>query len=128
MEAVITLLPIPVLPFFILLFIIGVFNKNFYLFIYTDTNQANVAVCAFPIEILPRIYRYGYAMPFYNVSRGIRTVLFATKNAGLLAFFPLNRTNADPDICSALYIWHTYRMDSTLLYHHSIVPVVCPAS
>lgn len=43
---------------------------------------ANVAVCPFPIEVLPVIYRYGYAMPFYNVSRGIRTVLFATRNRG----------------------------------------------
>jgi hypothetical protein len=33
-----------------------------------------------PIEVLPVIYRYGYAMPFYNVSRGIRSIIFGTKN------------------------------------------------
>jgi hypothetical protein len=62
-DALLTILPLPTFPFFVLLWIIS-----------------NVAVCPFPIEVLPVIYRYGYAMPFYNVSRGIRTVLFATRN------------------------------------------------
>jgi hypothetical protein len=68
-EAVLTIVPLPGLPFFIILWII-----------------ANVSVCPFPIEILPSFYRYGYAAPFYNVSRGIRTVLFATKNRVGLSF------------------------------------------
>jgi len=62
-DSLVTILPLPLLPCFIFLWILS-----------------NVSVCAFPIEILPSIYRYGYAMPFYNVSRGIRTVLFGTKN------------------------------------------------
>ncbi|KAF9028996.1 hypothetical protein BDZ89DRAFT_1251160, partial [Hymenopellis radicata] len=41
---------------------------------------SNVAVCFEPIEVLPHIYRYGYAMPFYNVSGAVRTILFGTKN------------------------------------------------
>lgn len=45
---------------------------------------ANVSVCAFPIEVLPHFYRYGYAMPFYNVSRAMRTIVFGTKNRGVL--------------------------------------------
>jgi hypothetical protein len=95
-EAVITLLPIPVLPFFILLFII-----------------ANVAVCAFPIEILPPIYRYGYAMPFYNVSRGIRTVLFATKNAVPLTFGILIAWIALSCITIPLFQWFVRRHNWT---------------
>jgi hypothetical protein len=39
-------------------------------------------VTYYPIEILPTIYRYGYAMPFYNVQRATRTVLFSTRNQG----------------------------------------------
>ncbi|TFK48865.1 hypothetical protein OE88DRAFT_1713943 [Heliocybe sulcata] len=41
---------------------------------------SNVAVCSLPIEVLPGIFRYGYGVPFYNVSRGVRTLVFNTKN------------------------------------------------
>lgn len=37
-------------------------------------------MCFFPIEVLPRVYGYGYAAPFYNVSRAVRTIVFGTKN------------------------------------------------
>ncbi|KAG9316720.1 hypothetical protein JVU11DRAFT_2780 [Chiua virens] len=40
----------------------------------------NVSVSYYPIEVLPIIFRYGYAMPFYNVSNTVRTVVFNTKN------------------------------------------------
>ncbi|GLB41424.1 putative protein of unknown function (DUF3533) [Lyophyllum shimeji] len=40
----------------------------------------NVSVCIQPIEVLPSIYRYGYAAPFYNISRAMRCVVFADKN------------------------------------------------
>lgn len=43
---------------------------------------ANVAVTVFPIEVLPILYRYGYAVPFYNISKIARTVVFGTKNEG----------------------------------------------
>ncbi|KAJ7929153.1 hypothetical protein B0H13DRAFT_2652668 [Mycena leptocephala] len=29
---------------------------------------------------LPHVYRYGYAFPFYNISRAVRTIVFRTKN------------------------------------------------
>jgi hypothetical protein len=40
----------------------------------------NVSVCSLPIEILPTIYRYGRAMPFYNVNLAVRSILFGTAN------------------------------------------------
>ena len=40
----------------------------------------DVSVCIFPIDILPRIYHYGYAAPFYNISNSIRSIVFGTKN------------------------------------------------
>jgi hypothetical protein len=38
----------------------------------------NVSISYYPIEILPSIYRYGYATPFYNVSRATRCIIFRT--------------------------------------------------
>jgi hypothetical protein len=29
-----------------------------------------------PIEVLPAVYHYGYATPFYNVSHAIRCIIF----------------------------------------------------
>ncbi|KAN0064117.1 hypothetical protein ACQY0O_003284 [Thecaphora frezii] len=36
----------------------------------------NVSVANFPIEISPSFYRYGYAMPFYNIRMIYNTVIF----------------------------------------------------
>jgi len=63
LESMITLLTIKFVPVFLVLWII-----------------VNVSVSLYPIEILPIIFRYGYAMPFYNVSNTVRTVVFNTKN------------------------------------------------
>lgn len=63
MEAMITLLTPAFAPFFLVLWIIS-----------------NVSVCFFPIELLPGVFRYGYAAPFYNVSRTVRAVVFNTRN------------------------------------------------
>ncbi|TFK35230.1 hypothetical protein BDQ12DRAFT_688429 [Crucibulum laeve] len=63
LEAMLTLLTVSFIAFFMLTWII-----------------ANVAVCIFPLEVLPSIYRYGYAAPFYNVSQAMRTIIFGTKN------------------------------------------------
>ncbi|CAK5268026.1 unnamed protein product [Mycena citricolor] len=63
LEAMITLLTIQFIPFFLLLWIIS-----------------NVSTCVFPIEILPHVYRYGYAWPFYNVEKAVRAIIFGTKN------------------------------------------------
>ncbi|KAJ7654865.1 hypothetical protein B0H17DRAFT_956677 [Mycena rosella] len=62
-EAMITLLTIRFIPFFLLIWIIS-----------------NVAVCVFPLQVLPIVYRYGYAAPFYNISRAVRSIVFRTKN------------------------------------------------
>ncbi|KAF6761280.1 hypothetical protein DFP72DRAFT_1090248 [Ephemerocybe angulata] len=63
LESMITLLTPKGMPFFMLLWIIS-----------------NLAVSVFPIEVLPIVYRYGYAVPFYNLSRAIRTIVFGTRN------------------------------------------------
>ncbi|KAJ7184955.1 hypothetical protein C8R46DRAFT_468661 [Mycena filopes] len=63
LEAMITILTVRFVPFFLILWIIS-----------------NVAICIFPIEVLPPVYRYGYAWPFYNISRSVRTIVFGTKN------------------------------------------------
>lgn len=63
LEAMITLLTPKGMPFFMLLWIIS-----------------NLAVSVFPIEVLPTVYRYGYAAPFYSLSRAIRAIVFGTRN------------------------------------------------
>ncbi|KAJ2923986.1 hypothetical protein H1R20_g13109, partial [Candolleomyces eurysporus] len=63
LESLLTLLTTRGIPFFMLLWII-----------------ANLSVSIFPIEVLPGIFRYGYAVPFYNLSRALRTIVFGTKN------------------------------------------------
>jgi hypothetical protein len=59
----VTLLTPRFIPFFLVVWIIS-----------------NVSVVFFPVEILPTIFRYGYAMPFYNLSNATRTILFRTRN------------------------------------------------
>ncbi|KAH7913173.1 hypothetical protein BJ138DRAFT_1171485 [Hygrophoropsis aurantiaca] len=63
LESVLTLLTNKFLAYFLVLWII-----------------TNVSVSFYPIEVLPTIFRYGYAMPFYNVSKTVRTIVFNTKN------------------------------------------------
>lgn len=63
MEAVITILTPKFIPYFLVLWIIF-----------------NVAPVFFQIEVLPTIFRYGYATVFYNVSQTVRTTLFREKN------------------------------------------------
>ncbi|KAJ7627848.1 hypothetical protein DFH06DRAFT_1103085 [Mycena polygramma] len=60
LEAMITLLGVRGVPFFLMLWIIS-----------------NVSVAVFPLQVLRRIYRYGYGFSFYNFSRAI---VFNTKN------------------------------------------------
>ncbi|KAF8179912.1 hypothetical protein BJ912DRAFT_1062709 [Pholiota molesta] len=63
LESLITLLTPRFIPLFMLTWII-----------------INVSVCVFPIDVLPIFYRYGYAMPFYNLTRAMRTIIFGTRN------------------------------------------------
>ncbi|KAG1770436.1 hypothetical protein EDD22DRAFT_865941 [Suillus occidentalis] len=63
LESMITILTIKFIPIFLILWIIS-----------------NVSVAFYPIEVLPAVFRYGFAMPFYNVSSTVRTLVFDTKN------------------------------------------------
>ncbi|KAH8814522.1 hypothetical protein DL96DRAFT_1715714 [Flagelloscypha sp. PMI_526] len=63
LESLLAIMTIRFLPFFLLLWIIS-----------------NVSVCIFPIESLPIAFRYGYAFPFYNISKAVRTIVFRTHN------------------------------------------------
>ncbi|KAG1878115.1 hypothetical protein DFJ58DRAFT_902993 [Suillus subalutaceus] len=63
LESMITLLTIKFIPIFLILWIIS-----------------NVSVAYYPVEVLPAVFRYGFAMPFYNVSSTVRTIIFDTKN------------------------------------------------
>ncbi|KAH8928051.1 hypothetical protein BT69DRAFT_1316579 [Atractiella rhizophila] len=62
-EAMITLTTPQFIAFFLIFWIVS-----------------NVSVAGVPPEIQYRLYHYGFAMPFYNASNAIRTILFSTKN------------------------------------------------
>ncbi|KAF5369050.1 hypothetical protein D9758_002945 [Tetrapyrgos nigripes] len=100
LESMITLLTIRFVPFFLLVWII-----------------TNVSVCFLPIEVLPRIYHYGYAVPFYNVSRAIRTILFSTKNNLGLNFGILLVWVAVSMITLPLFQWFMRRRHVSELNH-----------
>ncbi|TFK21059.1 hypothetical protein FA15DRAFT_598573 [Coprinopsis marcescibilis] len=63
LESMITILTPRYIPFFLILWIV-----------------ANNSVCMNPIEMLPSFYRYGYGVPFYNISRATRTLSMGTHN------------------------------------------------
>ncbi|KAF7341151.1 DUF3533 domain-containing protein [Mycena venus] len=63
LDAMITLLTARFIPFFLIIWIIS-----------------NVSVSVFPLQVLPHVYHYGYAFPFYNISRAVRSIIFSTKN------------------------------------------------
>ncbi|KAJ3777776.1 hypothetical protein FB446DRAFT_633441 [Lentinula raphanica] len=92
LEAMLTLLTMKGVPFFMILLIIS-----------------NVSVCFMPIEVLPRIYRYGYAFPFYNISCAVRTILFGTKNNLGLNFGVLIAWTAISCITLPLFQWFMRR-------------------
>ncbi|KAF8208895.1 hypothetical protein K438DRAFT_1930438 [Mycena galopus ATCC 62051] len=62
-DSMLTVLTIRFVPFFLILWIIS-----------------NVSVSIFPLQVLPHVYRYGFAWPFYNLSRAVRSIVFGTKN------------------------------------------------
>ncbi|WFD32716.1 hypothetical protein MSPP1_003766 [Malassezia sp. CBS 17886] len=59
LESVITLVGPPFIGIFLIFYII-----------------ANVSVSNFPIELSPSFYKYGYAMPFYNLRQIYITIVF----------------------------------------------------
>ncbi|KAJ3783309.1 hypothetical protein GGU10DRAFT_317086 [Lentinula aff. detonsa] len=92
LEAMLTLLTMKGVPFFMILLIIS-----------------NVSVCFLPIDVLPRIYRYGYAFPFYNISCAVRTILFGTKNDLGLNFGVLIAWTAISCITLPFFQWYMRR-------------------
>lgn len=63
LDAMILVLTVKLIPFFLILWIV-----------------ANVSISSYPFELLPGVFRYGYAMPFYNLSRTVLAICFGTKN------------------------------------------------
>ncbi|KAJ7040032.1 hypothetical protein C8F04DRAFT_1084500 [Mycena alexandri] len=92
LEAMITILTIRFVPFFLILWIIS-----------------NVSISIFPLQVLPRIYRYGYAFPFYNIQRVVRTIVFSTKNDVGLNFGILIAWVAISCITLPLFQWFVRR-------------------
>lgn len=92
LESVITILKPRFIPFFMILWVI-----------------ANVSVCVYPIDTLPRLYRYGYAAPFYNISRSIRTIAFGTKNNLALNFGVLIVWVAISCVTLPVFQWYARR-------------------
>lgn len=92
LESLITILTPRFVPFFMILWVI-----------------VNVAVSVYPIDTLPRVYRYGYAAPFYNISRSIRTIAFATKNNLALNFGVLIVWVAISCVTLPIFQWYARR-------------------
>ncbi|KAJ7252396.1 hypothetical protein B0H12DRAFT_1017999 [Mycena haematopus] len=63
LEALATIVTVRYTPLFLVFWIIS-----------------NMSVAGYPLQVLPHIYRFGYAYPFYNISRGVRTIVFDTKD------------------------------------------------
>ncbi|KXN90895.1 Nitrosoguanidine resistance protein SNG1 [Leucoagaricus sp. SymC.cos] len=72
LESMITILGAAFVPFFLLAWI-----------------MINVAVTVWPIEVLPLLYHYGYAAPFYNITKIARTIIFRTRNRAYFHFIVL---------------------------------------
>ncbi|KAF8073458.1 hypothetical protein FPV67DRAFT_1736907, partial [Lyophyllum atratum] len=94
LESLLTLLTQRFMPFFMIIWII-----------------ANVSVCIFPIEVLPVVFRYGYAMPFYNVSHAVRCIVFGTKNTVGVNFAVLIAWAAVSCLTLPLIQWFVRRGD-----------------
>lgn len=88
LEAMMTLMTLRFVAFFMIFWII-----------------VNVSVCFMPIDVLPHIYRYGYAFPFYNLSRAVRTIVFGTKNQLGMQFGILIAWTAVSMITIPLFQW-----------------------
>ncbi|KAJ7136852.1 hypothetical protein C8R44DRAFT_838261 [Mycena epipterygia] len=94
LEAMITVLTVRFVPFFLIIWIIS-----------------NVSVSIFPLQVLPHLYRYGYAWPFYNISRAVRTIIFGTKNDVGMNFGVLFGWVAVSCITLPLFQWLVRRRD-----------------
>ncbi|KAF7323563.1 DUF3533 domain-containing protein [Mycena kentingensis (nom. inval.)] len=63
LESLVTILTARFIPFFLITWII-----------------VNVSTAVWALEMVPRVFRYGFAFPFYNISRAVRSLVFGTKN------------------------------------------------
>ncbi|KAF7350864.1 DUF3533 domain-containing protein [Mycena sanguinolenta] len=63
LESLATILTIRYIPLFLVFWIIS-----------------NMSIAGYPLQVLPHIYRFGYFYPFYNISRGVRSIVFGTKD------------------------------------------------
>ncbi|ORX38840.1 hypothetical protein BD324DRAFT_576967 [Kockovaella imperatae] len=61
-------------------FAITILGPKFMAFFLIPLIIVNVSVASLPHELQPWIFRYGVAMPFYNVGKVVRTIIFNTKN------------------------------------------------
>ncbi|GFZ51748.1 hypothetical protein JCM24511_09516, partial [Saitozyma sp. JCM 24511] len=61
-------------------FMITIIGPKFMPFFLIPLIIANVSVVSLPHELQPWIYRYGPAMPSFNLGRTVRTIIFDTKN------------------------------------------------
>ncbi|KAL7419021.1 hypothetical protein Q5752_006706 [Cryptotrichosporon argae] len=61
-------------------FAITILGPKFIAFFLVPLIIVNTSVASLPHELQPWIFRYGLAMPFYNVSRMVRTIIFDTRN------------------------------------------------
>ncbi|TFL06621.1 hypothetical protein BDV98DRAFT_600637 [Pterulicium gracile] len=88
LEAMLTLLTERFTPFFMVLWII-----------------ANVSVAALPVELLPGVFKYAYATPFFNLNEGSRAIIFGTKNELGLNFGVLIAWIVLSLLTMPLFIW-----------------------
>ncbi|KAH8822364.1 hypothetical protein DL96DRAFT_1714692 [Flagelloscypha sp. PMI_526] len=98
LEAMLTLLTLRFLPFFLLTWVV-----------------ANVSVCFFPIEVLPGVFKYGYGFPFYNISKAVRTIVFGTHNELGLNFGILIAWTVLSCITIPLFSWISRRRDTKMV-------------
>lgn len=84
----------------------------------------NASINLYPIEVLPRIFHYGFGAPFYNYSRIVRTIVFGTKNrCKFHLLLVAHRANGLFSGFSGVELWRPYRVDSCVMYkshHHTM--------
>lgn len=74
------------IPFFLILWVVSKYLESFILVTgcransFVPAHLVNVSIASYPLDLLPEIFRYGYAMPFYNLSRTVLAICFGTKN------------------------------------------------
>lgn len=87
LETMISVLTIKYVQLFLILWIISKYLPLDCMKIKLNYSTGNVSVCLWPPEMLPSFYRYAYAAPFYHLSRGVRTIVFSTKNERESSFY-----------------------------------------